>query len=105
MRVNAVARRWTPSRSVARTATRSIGVVLAAAVLLEVLAFALVDPETLSNVLYVSGMVAMLPFLVGLLYAPYWLERSDISSARYPRIASWWLGGLVAFLVINVVLI
>lgn len=105
MPVNAAVRRWTPSRSVARTATRSLGVVLAAAVLLEVVALAFVAANTLSNSLYVSGMLAMLPFLVGLLYAPHWLERSDISSARYPRIASWWLGGLVVFLLINAILI
>ncbi|ELZ09944.1 integral membrane sensor signal transduction histidine kinase [Halovivax asiaticus JCM 14624] len=89
----------------ARTATRWLGIVLAAAVLLEILTFALVDPQTLSDGLYVSGMLAMLPFLAGLLYAPYWLERSDVSSTRYPRIASWWLGGLVAFTLVNAILI
>ncbi|WP_148680380.1 sensor histidine kinase [Halovivax ruber] len=87
------------------TATRSLGTVLAAVVLLEVLTFALSEPDILSNKLYISGMLSMLPFLGGLLYAPYWLERSNISSVRYPRIARWWVGGVVVFLLINAMLI
>lgn len=53
---------------------------------------------------FVAFLVA-LPFFGGLLYGGYWLAGSDVAPDRYPRILGWTVGGAVAFLGLNLVLI
>lgn len=45
-----------------------------------------------------------IPFVAAMVYGGYWLERSNLSSRRWPRIGRWFLGGLFAFLGLNVVM-
>lgn len=44
-------------------------------------------------------------FVAGLLAGAWLLDRSDLDAARYPRIARWVTGGMLANLAINLVLI
>lgn len=41
-------------------------------------------------------------FVVSLVYGGFWLDRSELSPKRYPRIVNWTVSGLVVFLAINV---
>lgn len=54
---------------------------------------------------YLVGIASMLPFLAGILYAPRWLARTNLSPERYPRLVGWVLGGLVTFLLMNLALL
>ncbi|WP_222915323.1 HAMP domain-containing sensor histidine kinase [Natrinema sp. SYSU A 869] len=62
------------------------------------------DPALIFNGEFLVGVVTTIPFLIGITYAGYWLRSSPLSSARYPRIAWWWLGGLLTFLSVNIAL-
>lgn len=62
-------------------------------------------PALVTDGEFVIGIVTMLPFLAGIIYAGYWLRSSGLSPARYPRIVGWCLGGLATFLVVNIALI
>ncbi|MFB6295364.1 MAG: helix-turn-helix domain-containing protein [Halobacteriales archaeon] len=53
-------------------------------------------------VLYHAGVATSLPFILGLVYAGYWLAGSDLSAERYPRVFAWLVGVLIGFsLLIN----
>lgn len=42
-----------------------------------------------------------IPFIAAMVYGGYWLERGTVPSRRWPRIGRWFLGGLLAFLGLN----
>ncbi|AFK21044.1 HAMP domain-containing histidine kinase (plasmid) [Haloferax mediterranei ATCC 33500] len=45
------------------------------------------------------------PFVFGIIYGGYWLERSGLGPERYARIVKWLLGGLGVYLGINLFII
>lgn len=47
----------------------------------------------------ISALVA-----VAFVYGGYYLHTSDLGARRYPRVAKWCLGGLLGFLVVNLVI-
>jgi signal transduction histidine kinase len=51
---------------------------------------------------HVIGVVTSLPFVGLLVYGSYWVGRSGLDPDRYDRIVGWCLGGMTAFLLINV---
>lgn len=71
----------------------------------EIVLFFAVDPTILTDGEFLVGVITTVPFLVGITHAGYWLRSSGLSSARYPRIACWCLGGFVTFLLVNIALI
>lgn len=44
---------------------------------------------------YYAGVVTSLPFLAGLVFGAYWIDRSGIPTSRYTRIGLWCVAGLV----------
>ncbi|MFC7141523.1 sensor histidine kinase [Halosimplex aquaticum] len=54
---------------------------------------------------FLVGVLTTVPFVAGIGYAGYWLPRSDLESARYPRILRWLLRGAVLSLAFNLLLI
>ncbi len=42
-----------------------------------------------------TGVITSTPFIIGFIYAGYWLEQSTIPSEQYRRIARWWGGGIL----------
>ncbi|PCR92051.1 sensor histidine kinase [Natrinema ejinorense] len=81
------------------------GTGLALVLLCEIVLVFSADPRSVDTASFLAGAVTTVPFLVGIAYAGYWLRSSVLSASRYPRIAGWCLGGLAAFLFINLVLI
>ncbi|MBZ6495137.1 sensor histidine kinase [Natrinema longum] len=81
------------------------GTGLAFVLLCEIVLVFSADPRSVDKASFLAGAVTTVPFLVGIAYAGYWLRSSALSTSRYPRIAGWCLGGLAAFLFINLVLI
>lgn len=79
------------------------GTGLAFVVLCEIAVLFAVDPSLVDE-RFVMGIVTTVPFLVGIVYAGYWLRSSPLSPSRYPRVVGWCLGGAAAFLFLNVVL-
>ncbi|SEQ81842.1 sensor histidine kinase [Natrinema salaciae] len=73
--------------------------------LVEIVLLFSADPMPIDSGPFLTGVATTIPFLVGIVYAGYWLRSSALSTARYPRIAGWSLGGLATFLFINLVLI
>ncbi|ESS04756.1 MAG: signal transduction histidine kinase [uncultured archaeon A07HR67] len=53
---------------------------------------------------WTAGFVTSLPFVLGIVYTGVWLPNSDIASDRYTRVGAWFLGGLGASLLINLVI-
>ena len=49
-----------------------------------------------------TGVVTSIPFILGHMYAGYWLERSAIPTEHYGRIARWWAAGILATVLIIV---
>jgi signal transduction histidine kinase len=41
------------------------------------------------------GIVTSVPFVVGLIYAGYWLSGSELPPDQYGRVSRWWIGGVV----------
>ncbi|QLH81578.1 sensor histidine kinase [Halosimplex pelagicum] len=54
---------------------------------------------------FLIGAATTLPFVAGIGYAGYWLPRSRLEAARYPRILRWVLGTAVASLLFNAMLV
>ncbi|WP_073307987.1 hypothetical protein [Halobaculum gomorrense] len=52
---------------------------------------------------FAVGAVTSLLSIGPLVYARRWIERRDLSSDRYRRIAGWCLGASAAFLLLNLV--
>ncbi|GCF12578.1 hypothetical protein Harman_05130 [Haloarcula mannanilytica] len=50
-------------------------------------------------------MLAVVPFAAAIIVGGFWLTTSDISSDRYQRIGTWFTGGLVSFLLLNIAMI
>lgn len=49
-----------------------------------------------------TGTVTSIPFILGFIYAGYWLKRSGIPPEQYGYIARWWIAGILgAVLVIG----
>jgi signal transduction histidine kinase len=48
-----------------------------------------------------ARILTSVPFVVGILYASYWLDRGGVSPERHARIALWVLASTVVFVVIN----
>lgn len=44
------------------------------------------------------------PFVTATVYGGYWLEQSELSPRRWPRITRWFFGVLLAFLALNVMM-
>lgn len=44
---------------------------------------------------FLTGVITSIPFIIGHIYAGYWLEQSAIPSEQYGRIARWWVGGVL----------
>lgn len=42
------------------------------------------------------GVVTSIPFVSGLVYAGYWLDRSRIRPEQYPHVRRWWVAGTIA---------
>ncbi|WP_247730223.1 sensor histidine kinase [Halovivax limisalsi] len=80
---------------------RALGLLFAFGLVAEFCLFYALGSSFIFTGSYIVGIVSMLPFLIGILYAPFWLRRSDLSSARYPRLIGWLFGGLVTFLAMN----
>lgn len=51
--------------------------------------------------MFLVGVATAAPFIVGIAYAGYWLERTDLAVERYGRIWGWCLGGLLSILLFN----
>lgn len=51
---------------------------------------------------WLVGVGITIPFVGGILYGGYWLTTCPLPQERFPRILRWALGGLVAFLLLNV---
>jgi two-component system OmpR family sensor kinase len=56
------------------------------------------------GILWVSGFVTSLPFILVPFYIGYWLPDSSVSVDRYTRVYYWSLAGLCVFLLMNVVI-
>lgn len=54
---------------------------------------------------FIGYLATTSPFVLGIMYGGYWLERSGLSPERYVRIIKWLLGGLVVYLGINLFII
>ncbi|WP_396613572.1 ATP-binding protein (plasmid) [Haloferax sp. S1W] len=54
---------------------------------------------------FLGYLVTTSPFVFGIVYGGYWLERSGLDADRYVRVTKWLLGGLVVYLGINLFLI
>ncbi|WP_226004911.1 sensor histidine kinase [Natrinema salinisoli] len=80
------------------------GLSLTSVVLGEIALLYAFDPTSVDDSEFLVGVLTTMPFLIGITYAGYWLRSSALSSARYPRIAGWCLGGLLTFLIVNVLL-
>lgn len=89
------------SKSKGEAIIRYLGLALAFSLLAEICTFYALGSTFLFEASYLVGLLSMLPFLVGILYAPSWLGRSRLSAERYPRLVGWTLGGLVTFLLMN----
>lgn len=50
------------------------------------------------------GVLTALPFLIGVGYAGYWLEGSQLRTARYRRVWLWTVAAVVTSLILNVLL-
>lgn len=70
----------------------------------EAVALAAVPSEGLDALYWVSALTTA-PFIAICLAGGYWLPRSEIAPERYRRIARWCLGGLVGFVLLNLVTI
>ena len=53
----------------------------------------------------IVAFLLVVPFVGGLVYGGYWLERSDVGAERYPRVVWWTLGGAGALLALNAILL
>ncbi|NEU57004.1 HAMP domain-containing sensor histidine kinase [Halorussus sp. MSC15.2] len=53
---------------------------------------------------FLGGFVVSMIFVSALLGGAYWLDRTDIPTERYLRIAKWVVGGMVFFFAINLVI-
>lgn len=53
---------------------------------------------------FLVGVLTMVPFVVGIAYAGYWLDRSPIEPSAYTRVWWWTVVGTAASLVLNVAL-
>ncbi|AAV45502.1 membrane associated histidine kinase [Haloarcula marismortui ATCC 43049] len=54
---------------------------------------------------FVVSMLAVVPFAAAIIVGGFWLDNSKIDPDQYRRIGVWFAGGLVAFLLLNVVMI
>ncbi|WP_280586355.1 ATP-binding protein [Halorubrum sp. Boch-26] len=54
---------------------------------------------------FVFSLITNLPFLLVIGYAGYWLDKSELTVERYPRIGKWFAGGIAGFLGINAIMI
>jgi len=54
---------------------------------------------------FVVSMLAIVPFAVATIVGGFWLDNSKIDPDHYRRIGIWFAGGLVGFLLLNVVMI
>jgi len=54
---------------------------------------------------FVVSMLAIVPFAVATIVGGFWLNNSKIDPDHYRRIGIWFAGGLVGFLLLNVVMI
>ena len=50
-------------------------------------------------------MLAIVPFAAAIIVGGFWLDNSEIDPDHYRRIGVWFTGGLVCFLLLNVVMI
>ncbi|KDS90383.2 histidine kinase [Halorubrum saccharovorum] len=50
-------------------------------------------------------MITSLPFIIVIGYSGYWLDGSQLSTERYPRIGKWFASGLAGFLALNTLMI
>ena len=54
---------------------------------------------------FVVSMLAIVPFAAAIIVGGFWLDNSEIDPDHYRRIGGWFTGGLVCFLLLNVVMI
>lgn len=64
--------------------------------------YALLSALEVSNLALHVGIAS--PFIAAMIYGGYWLDRGTLPTHRWPRIGRWFLGGLLAFLGLNVVM-
>jgi len=64
-----------------------------------------VTPRHLFSPDLLVGAATTWPFAAAMVYGGRWLERSDVSREYHDRIRNWFLGGLVGFLGLNLVMI
>ncbi|UTF53997.1 hypothetical protein [Natronosalvus rutilus] len=81
---------------------RWFGVLLLAVQAGEVLTHRVLGANVLVNGAFAMGAASTVIAATGIIYGGYWLEQAQVSSRRYPRIAWWWIGGLVTFTLLNV---
>lgn len=81
-----------------------LGALLTAALVGEAV-YLLVDPGDSLSVLFLVSAGTTAPFLVACVYGGYWLWHSDLPESRYGRIGFWAVGGLVGFLLLNLLTI
>lgn len=85
--------------------TAGFGGLFLLAYFVETAVFSSLSPAVLLTEDWLVGFVTAAPFFSGLIAGGYWLHRSRLEPARHPRIATWCLGGAVAFFCLNLVTI
>lgn len=88
-----------------RYSVTGLGCVLALVVVVEVAIALYLGSSVLASGAFAVGALTTVPALFGITYTGYWLGDSNLDPARYPRIAGWCLGGLVAFVGLNCALV
>lgn len=94
-------RRLLSNEAVIPRVLSGLGVALCLAIFAEWVVFAESQLRLVLHPTNVIGVLTNVPFLVGLVYGGYWLDRSDVSTDRYLRIAGWCFGAMAVFLGLN----
>ncbi|WP_440766672.1 ATP-binding protein [Natronorubrum sp. DTA7] len=81
------------------------GALLTLALILEIAVLFAIGSPVVFDGGFLVGVATTVPFLAGIVFGGYWLERSELSPERYPRAVGWCLAGTAVFLAINLALI
>lgn len=85
----------------APTTISVVGVLLFLAFVVEWVAFAGVEAESLFTDDFLLSFLLAAVFSATIVYVGQYIERSDLSPDRYPRIGTWFVGGIAVFFAIN----
>ncbi|WP_276249064.1 sensor histidine kinase KdpD [Haladaptatus sp. YSMS36] len=93
---------FSPSSYVPR-AIMTLGLLLYLSMLIDITVFGGLSLEWALSREFIAHIATTSPFILGIIFGGYWLDRSPLSPTRYTRIAKWTFGGLLAFLGLNVI--